>query len=200
MGNRPQRHYDYSSPGVAMLTLKARPNVWFCRITQESFSLTDFGRIVQKELLGIPGYFPQLKIGQYQIMPDHVHAMAHVVKPLPDGVTLQRVFRGFKLGVNQMCAETLGGRRIRVFEKGMYDSLVFNREHLQREVDYIRDNVRRYRLRKANPELFRRGRCDAVAGGWDALMGLREPFFAGTSASGERAVLAAHGGVGLADY
>jgi len=156
MGNRPQRHYDYSSPGVAMLTLKARPNIWFCRITQEAFTLTDFGKIVQKELLGIPGYFPQLKIGQYQIMPDHVHAMAHVVKPLPDGVTLQRVFRGFKLGVNQMCAETLGGRRIRVFEKGMYDSLVFDREHLQREVDYIRDNVRRYRLRKANPELFRK--------------------------------------------
>jgi len=35
-------------------------------------------------------------------------------------------------------------------------SLVFGREHLEREVAYIRDNVRRYRLRKANPELFRK--------------------------------------------
>lgn len=154
--NRPTRHYDYSRPGVAMLTLKANPNTLFCRITPEAFTLLPIGKIVQQELLGISNYYPQIKIGQYQIMPDHLHTLVHVVKPLPEGVTLQRVIRGFKLGVNKACAKANGGNRRRVFEKGMYDSLVFDREHLQREVAYIRDNVRRYRLRKANPKLFER--------------------------------------------
>jgi hypothetical protein len=87
-------------------------------------------------------------------MPDHLHVLVHVVRDLPPDVTLQRVIRGFKLGVNRECAKTAEGSRIRVFEKGMYDSLVFDREHLAREVAYIRDNVRRYRLLKANPALF----------------------------------------------
>jgi len=108
--------------------------------------------------MGISNYYPQIKIGQYQIMPDHLHVLVHVVRDLPPDVTLQRVIRGFKLGVNRECAKAAGGSRIRVFEKGMYDSLVFDREHLAREAAYIRDNVRRYRLRKAHPELFRQSR------------------------------------------
>lgn len=137
-----------------MLTIKTNPGVWLCRITQETFELSPVGKVVQKELLGIPGFYGQIKIGQYQIMPDHLHVLVHVVRDLPQGITLQRVMRGFKLGVNRACAEANGGRRVRVFEKGMYDSLVFDREHLEREVAYVRDNVRRYRLLKANPELF----------------------------------------------
>ncbi len=176
MANTPTRHYNYNRPGVAMLTLKARPNIWFCRIGEKTFELTDFGRIVQQALLAIPQHYPQLKIGQYQIMPDHLHVLAHVVKPLPEGITLQHVFRGFKLDVNQKCTETLDGRRIRVFEKGMHDSLVFDREHLQREVAYIRDNVRRYRLRKAHPELFRKTRRLMTLPDGTPLFGFGNPF------------------------
>jgi REP element-mobilizing transposase RayT len=155
MGNRAQRGYDYNRAGVAMVTLKARKGMWLCRIMQDSFALTETGRIVQKELGGIHGFYEQVKIGQYQIMPDHLHAMVHVVSNLPEGVTLQRVIRGFKIGVDRVCRERFSRESFQVFEKGMNDSLVFGREHLEREVAYIRDNVRRYRLRRANPDLFR---------------------------------------------
>jgi hypothetical protein len=64
MGNRPTRNYHYDLAGVAMLTLKANPGTWLCRITQDAFALTDVGKLVQKELLGIPNYYPQIKIGQ----------------------------------------------------------------------------------------------------------------------------------------
>jgi hypothetical protein len=156
--NRPTKRYNYNRAGVAMLTLKTRPGTRLCCITQETFALTETGRVVRQALIGIPLFYEQIKVGQYQIMPDHLHVMVHVVRDLPPGVSLQRVIRGFKLGVNRVCAEADGGRRVRVFEKGMYDSLVFDREHLAREVAYIRDNVRRYRLRKAHPELFRQSR------------------------------------------
>ncbi|HMP73247.1 MAG TPA: hypothetical protein PKE55_08290 [Kiritimatiellia bacterium] len=156
MGNRPTKNYDYNRPGVAMLTLKTLPGVRLCRITQDEFVLSEAGRFVEKELVGISGYYPQIKIGTYQIMPDHLHVIVHVTKQLPVGVTLQRVIRGFKLGVNRACGEAKGKARERVFEKGMNDSLVFDQAHLEREVAYVRDNVRRYRLLKANPDLFRK--------------------------------------------
>ena len=154
MGNRPQKGYNYNRAGVAMITLKTRPGVWLCRITQDSFALTDVGRIVQKELLGIPIFYDQVKIGQYQIMPDHLHAMVHIARALPEDVTLQRVIRGFKIGVDRKCRELFGASSYQVFEEGMNDSLVFDQGHLAREVAYVRDNVRRYRMRKMYAELF----------------------------------------------
>lgn len=138
-----------------MVTLKVRKGMWLCRITEASFVLTAVGKIVQKALGEIHGYYEQVKIGHYQIMPDHLHVLVHVIRQLPEGVTLQRVIRGFKIGVDRVCRERFDKESFQVFEKGMNDSLVFGREHLDREVSYIRDNVRRYRLRKANPELFR---------------------------------------------
>jgi REP element-mobilizing transposase RayT len=140
---------------VAMVTLKTRPGMRLCRITQKTFEVSEIGRIVQREMKGISGFYEQVKIGQYQIMPDHLHAMVHVVRDLPEGVSLQRVVRGFKIAVDKACREQFGQASFQVFEKGMNDSLVFSREHLAREVAYIRDNVRRYRLLKAHPELFR---------------------------------------------
>ena len=156
MGNRPQKVYDYNHAGVAMVTLKTRAGIWLCRITPDEFVLTDVGHVVQDGLNGIHGFYGQVKIGQYQIMPDHLHALVHVVRDLPEGVTLQRVIRGFKIGVDRTCRERFGETSFQVFEKGMHHSLVFDREHLEREAAYVRDNVRRYRLRRAHPELFRK--------------------------------------------
>jgi hypothetical protein len=116
--------------------------------------LTEVGRIVQKALIGIPTFYEQVKIGHYQIMPDHLHALIHVVRALPEGLTLQGVIRGLKIGVDRESRELFGASSYQVFEKGMNDSLVFDPEHLAREVAYVRDNVRRYRLRKANAQLF----------------------------------------------
>ena len=158
MGNRPTAHYDYTRAGVAMVTLKCRSGVWLCTITQEKFELTDIGQIVKDELVGIPNYYPQIKIGMYQVMPDHLHALVHVVRDLPAGVTLREVFRGFKLGVNRKCREHVGWKTYRAFEEGLNDTLIFNRDHLEREVAYVRDNVRRYRAKKANAQLFQEAR------------------------------------------
>ena len=176
MGNRKQKGYDYNRAGVAMLTLKARKGMWLCRITQDAFALTELGKIVQKELGGIHGYYEQVKIGQYQIMPDHLHVMVHVVSDLPEGVTLQRVIRGFKIGVDRKCRELFAKESFCVFEKGLHHSLVFGREHLDREVAYIRDNVRRYRLLKANPDLFRQPQLATTLDDGTKLFGIGNMF------------------------
>ena len=179
MGNRPQKGYNYNHAGVAMITLKAQPGVWLCRITQDSFALTEVGRLVQQELTGIPAFYEQVKIGQYQIMPDHLHAMVHVTRALPEGVTLQRVVRGFKIGLDRKCRELVGASSYQVFEKGMNDSVVMGPEHLAREVAYIRDNVRRYRMRKANAELFRQPQLVMTLPDGVKLWGLGNLFLLG---------------------
>ena len=169
MPNRPRLHYDYSRPGVAMITLKAAPGVWFCTITPVSFSLTEIGRVVQEELGAIHRHHPAFALGQYQIMPDHVHFIAHVREPFPEGESLRTAIRTFKLGV-----KARAGRP--VFAEGMYDSLVFDRRQLEAEVAYIRDNVRRHRLRKANPGYFHEQReFPAPSGCCRPMIGVGNP-------------------------
>ena len=176
MGNRKLRNYDYNGSGVAMVTLKTRAGMWLCRITQEAFALSEIGKLVQKELGGIHDYYEAVKISQYQIMPDHLHVMVHVVQRLPEEVTLQRVIRGFKIGVDRECRGLFCKESFQVFEKGMHDRLVLKRAHLEREVAYIRDNVRRYRLLKANPELFRKARRVMTLTDGTKLWGLGKLF------------------------
>ncbi|NLL84287.1 MAG: hypothetical protein GX230_08630 [Lentisphaerae bacterium] len=130
MSNRPRKNYDYGRAGIAMVTLKARPDMWLCRITQDSFKLSPIGHIVHDHLKKIPGFYPQAKIGQCQIMPDHLHTMMHVVADLPPGVTLHSVFRGFKIGVNRECRDRFVASSFQVFEKGLNASLVFTPDHL----------------------------------------------------------------------
>ena len=151
----PTPNYDYSRAGVLAVTLKCHRGVWLCRITQDTYTLLPIGRYVREGLLRIPGYYPQIKIGAYQIMPDHVHVMVHVVEDLPKGITVRRVFRGFKIGVKRSCEEGLTGFHGAVFEDGLYDRPVLDEELLESEIDYIHDNVRRYRLKKANAGWFR---------------------------------------------
>jgi hypothetical protein len=51
--NRPTKRYNYNRAGVAMLTLKTRPGTRLCCITQETFALTETGRVVQQAVIGV---------------------------------------------------------------------------------------------------------------------------------------------------
>ena len=144
--------YHYDRPGIVMLTLKARPGVFLCRITPETFTLSSVGTIAEQDLRNISSFYPQLGIDDHQIMPDHLHVIVHTYETLPPGSTLQTILRGFKIGVNRKCREA--GMDIRVFEDGFYDQIILDEEHLKRERTYIRDNVRRLRMKRANPELL----------------------------------------------
>ena len=135
-----------------MLTLSVHNGIFLCRITPDTFSLTPVGSLVEQDLRNIPSYYPQLGIDEFQIMPDHLHVIVHTYQPLPPGTTLQTIMRGYKIGVNRKCRE--GGMDIRVFEDGFYDQIILDDDHLKRERAYIRDNVRRLRMKRANPELF----------------------------------------------
>ena len=58
--------------------------------------LSELGKAVQNEWLGIPRYFPQIEVMAVQMMPDHMHGILFVKEPLP--VHLGQVISGFKAG------------------------------------------------------------------------------------------------------
>ena len=60
---------------------------------------SELGAAVLQEVDGIPHYYPQITIIARQLMPDHLHILLYVMRPLP--VHLGQVVAGFKAGCNK---------------------------------------------------------------------------------------------------
>lgn len=101
-------HHDYSERRMYMITLEVegrRP--LFGRIVGNAFApkgskdeprmeLTELGKAVESEWLGISSYYPQIEVKAVQMMPDHLHGILFVRDRLP--VHLGQVISGFKAG------------------------------------------------------------------------------------------------------
>lgn len=60
--------------------------------------LSPVGKAVWKEIENLPQRFPQVKVLQHQIMPDHVHLVLYVTERLPEGMPLGNVVAVWKQG------------------------------------------------------------------------------------------------------
>jgi hypothetical protein len=101
-------HHDYTERRMYMLTLEVegrRPV--FGRLVGDAFApagsvdeprieLSELGKAVQSEWLGIHNYYPQIDVMAVQMMPDHIHGILFVKAQLP--VHLGQVISGFKAG------------------------------------------------------------------------------------------------------
>lgn len=139
--------------------------------------LSELGTRVQQEWLGIPNYYPEIKIIALQIMPDHLHGILFVKQKMQKD--LSRVIRGFKTGCNRAyralfsaspavpCVATQSQQRAPsnpkgshpkhglLFAPGFNDQLLLSQGQLQTWLDYLRDNPRRLLMKREHPDLFR---------------------------------------------
>ena len=85
-------------------------------------------------------------------MPDHLHGIVYVKEQLPKPVG--DTIRGFKSGVTSELRKLMHDPTLDVWEEGYHDRVIMSSGTLHAERRYIRDNPRRYCVRKAHPELF----------------------------------------------
>lgn len=83
-----------------------------------------------------------------QVMPDHVHGILRVLKPMTK--PLGNVIGGFKTGSSK-AAIGAGG----LWAPGFQDSILFRDGQLEAMFEYLRDNPRRLAIKKLMPDLFR---------------------------------------------
>ena len=103
--------WDYSQPRIYMLTLAIEGRQPLLGTLAGDVSLpttaangprllpSELGAAVLQEVDGIPHYYPQITIIARQLMPDHLHILLYVMRPLP--VHLGQVVAGFKAGCNK---------------------------------------------------------------------------------------------------
>ena len=119
-----------------------------------SISSTPFGEAMVAALKEMPRLYPQVRLIEWQVMPEHFHFIVFVVSPLPK--PLGALIRGFKAGATKRWKALAGTSECPAWADGFQDTILFREGQLRAEIDYLHDNPRRLAEKRANPELFRR--------------------------------------------
>ena len=119
-----------------------------------SVQRSDFGNKVIDELLHIYTYYPEIRILQFCLMPDHLHAIIHVTRPMEIGIT--RAMRSYLQGVKRIFKDftphTIAGNERR-WEKPFLRPL-FHHGQLQSMIRYIQMNPARLATKRLKPGFF----------------------------------------------
>lgn len=190
-GQRRAPWHDYNLPGIYMLTLvtNQRQRV-FGSIEGRSraakgtpdyphLQLSTLGKeVLKEEVQKIQKFYPMVEVWKVTMMPDHIHLLVCVRKPLPEGKHLGLVVSGFKAGCTQAwwreedekkalgnvegkaLGRTLGneeeGKRPVLFQHGYHDRIVRDVGMLDNLRRYMDENPFRALIRQEIPQLMQR--------------------------------------------
>lgn len=174
--------HDYAIPGtyeVTMVVAGRRPV--FGEIVGSTLSVgeaprlkpSELGQIVlESEIHKIHHFYPMVDVWQVCLMPDHLHMIIRINEPLPEGKHLGIIVGAFKGGVSRAwwrlntTVEVASATESRppLFEPNYNDHILMRDGQLDNWKRYLRDNPRRYMMRREYPELFRHTQCVVIGG------------------------------------
>lgn len=175
--------HDYRSRSIYLITINKRKDgapfgvlcgdwrvpVGFPGSPYVQYSET--GKILSAAMKLVPDIFPNTRLLQYIIMPDHIHILIHVMAETPE--PLGRYVSKFKNTIRTT-------RGVNLFEKGFNDKILTMDRSLDDIYNYIRENPYRLAIRRAKPDNF--VRCDNIIirgkrySGYGNLFLLKNPF------------------------
>ena len=72
---------DYSRQGYYYVTIKIMKNgIKFGVVENDIVMLNDFGKIAEACWIDIPNHYPECKLHEFVIMPDHIHGIIEIEK------------------------------------------------------------------------------------------------------------------------
>lgn len=144
---------------------------------------SELGRaVLNQEIPKIHQYYPMVDVWQTCLMPDHLHMIIRINKPLPKGKHLGIIIGAFKGGVSRAwwqltgmaegssCTTVSGASasepasRPSLFEPNYNDHILMRDGQLDNWKHYLRDNPRRFMMRHDYPDLFQRALCIIIGG------------------------------------
>lgn len=151
-------NHDYRGIGMYHITIgKAAGIPDFSRLVGTSASFvverSSIGSAVERQLRRLPDICPGLRLLQYVIMPDHIHALIYVTRPIERAL-------GAYIGAMKVAAGQ-EARRIHpqleaLFTDDFHDRILRKHHSLDVVFQYIKNNPRRRLIRQERPDFFSR--------------------------------------------
>lgn len=153
-------HHDYSTAGAYFITICTHNRrCLLSRIVGRGFApaetqYTTYGRIAEEQLFLLEKRYPSLKIDQYVIMPNHIHAILLLeetagASPRP---TIPDMVCAYKSLTTRECKKV---RPIdKLFQTSFYEHVIRGREDYDEIAEYIVNNPKQWELDKLYSEEY----------------------------------------------
>ena len=142
------KNYDYSSNGYYFVTICShnRKNI-FSKIVGQGLApaeteLLPYGVVVQEQLLALEKRFDGVRIDNYVIMPNHIHAIVVISKntagasPCP---TLSDIICAFKSLTTRMCKSVCPIEKL--FQNSFHDHIIRGEKDYEKIWEYVEFNA-----------------------------------------------------------
>ena len=166
------KEYDYAQPGGYFVTIVTyQRDCLFGEILNEEIKLNEYGRIVNECWRAIPNHFPNVELGAYVVMPNHVHGIIAIndradanasarrgtiyraptkeqfQKPVPGSIPT--MVRTFKAAVTRRVGRELNATGI--WQRNYYEHIIRDHEDWDRIHQYIESNPSMWAEDDENP-------------------------------------------------
>jgi len=166
--------YDYSKAGFYFITIVTKDRTPFLgRVVKDDICLSEIGKIVEERWLQIPKFYPNVKLHDYILMPDHIHGIIEITNQDVSSLTMDiestfhgrnwkdnfseelcggfkspsetlgAFVRGFKYGVSTDL-KSKNGQPAKIFQRDYYEEIIKDYGHFIEVRDYIRMNVKKH--------------------------------------------------------
>ncbi len=171
--------YDYAQAGAYFVTVVTwQREMLFGEIVEGEMVLNEMGKIVQKWWHQIPKHFPNIKLGAFVIMPNHIHGIIIITEgrgavsaPI-DGLqtqqqgemtsplhrnnpTLGKIVAYFKYqSTKEMNALDGTGAITKFWQRNYYDRIIRNEREMSHIWNYIEANPTHWKDDEENPNII----------------------------------------------
>ncbi|MDQ3004419.1 MAG: transposase [Chloroflexota bacterium] len=158
--------YDYSQPGAYYVTII----VWhreflFGEVVNKEMMLSSFGLVAKQQWEKLPGRFPNIELGTFVIMPNHMHGIIVITDgrgtardvnnldgesprraPTREGFqkpvkgSIPTIVRSYKSAVAYRINLMRRTQGIPIWQRNYWEHIIRNQRDLQNKTDYIEAN------------------------------------------------------------
>jgi REP element-mobilizing transposase RayT len=142
--------FDYASGGYYSVTVITNfRECTLSNVIDSKIILLDLGQVVERQLLNLPQYFPNISIDSYVIMPNHVHALLRFEDDFKTA-NLSQVVNQLKSKTTVQYNKLLNKQKV-VWQYSYYDVIIRSEKQLFSVRQYIKNNPIKWELDELNP-------------------------------------------------
>jgi putative transposase len=132
-------HYDYHQANGYFVTICTHNRAClFGTIENAQMLLNEWGKIAQLCWLEIPKHLPNIEIGEYVIMPNHMHGLIFMENDTQS--SLPTIVGSYKSAVSRQINATHNPDKTPIWQRSYHDQIVHDPDLLTRIHAYIRTN------------------------------------------------------------
>ena len=150
--------YDYSTPGAYFITVCTQgrrcllSHIVGRGLAPAEIQYTPYGQIAQEQLFLLEQRFPSLKIDQYVIMPNHIHAIILLEETVGDSQrpTITDIICAYKSLTTRECKKIQPIDKL--FQTSFYEHVIRGQKDYDEIAEYIVNNPKQWELDKLYTE------------------------------------------------